>query len=233
MEASQIWGRNLEIRSCTKKNGWDKNPIHFKHKPLCKKGRKQMTKQEARNFMKQKRSELSEAERKYQNAAIAKNLFDSGIFETIEWFYPFVSYGTEVDTIAIIRQLFETNQSKNRVRIAVPKVQGRDMEFYEIGSMEDLEPGYQGILEPKDSCSLVEAKEGLMLLPGLAFDRQGNRVGYGGGYYDRYLQKYGNERLFTWAVAYDFQIVDQIECKEFDIRPQKIITSDFQEHFTK
>ena len=182
-----------------------------------------MTKQEARIFMKQKRSELSEEERKRQNATIAKKLFDSGIFETIEWFYPFVSYGTEVDTISIIQRVFAETFHGNKVRIAVPKVQGKEMNFYEICSMDDLEPGYRGILEPKESCKIVEAKKGLMLLPGLAFDKQGNRVGYGGGYYDRYLDKYGNEELLTWAVAFDFQIVDKIECQEFDIRPQKII----------
>ena len=183
-----------------------------------------MTKQDARALMKQRRSELSEEERNRQNAAIAKKLFATNIFETIEWFYPFVSYGTEVDTLAIISKLLEENKKKSKVRIAVPKVQGQEMEFFEICSMEDLEPGYQGILEPKVSCQRVEAREGLMLLPGLAFDKQRNRVGYGGGYYDRYLEKYGNKELLTWAVAYEFQIVDRIECEKFDIRPQKIIT---------
>lgn len=184
-----------------------------------------MTKQEARRLMKQKRSELGEVERNRQNAAIAKNLFDSGIFEKIEWFYPFVSYGTEVDTISMIQKVLAEQFQGNKVRVAVPRVQGRDMDFYEICSMDDLESGYQGILEPKAFCKMVEATEGLMLLPGLAFDRKGNRVGYGGGYYDRYLEKYGNEKLLTWAVAYDFQIVDDIQCQEFDICPQRLITA--------
>lgn len=184
-----------------------------------------MTKKEARTIMKQKRNELKEEERKRQNLAIAMHLFDSGIFETIEWFYPFVSYGSEVDTISMMQRVFAEEFNGNKVRIAVPKVKGKEMDFFEICSMDDLELGYQGILEPKASCKKVEAKKGLMLLPGLAFDRKRNRVGYGGGYYDKYLDKYGNEELYTWAVAYDFQIVDEIECQEFDIRPQKVVSS--------
>ena len=64
-----------------------------------------------------------------------------------------------------------------------------------------------------------------MLLPGLAFDREGHRVGYGGGYYDRYLARLGGTSLHLYAVAYDFQIVDQIEAEEHDISPHRIITS--------
>ncbi len=184
-----------------------------------------MTKQEARKIMKQKRDELSPEERNRQNAAILKTIFDSGIFERIEWFYPYVSYGTEVDTIAIIQRIFAEKTKGNQVRIAVPKVQGKEMEFYEICSMDDLEPGYRGIMEPKESCQKVIAEKGLMLLPGLAFDKKGNRVGYGGGYYDRYLAKYGNKELITWAVAFDFQIIDEMEYEDFDISPQKVISS--------
>ena len=64
-----------------------------------------------------------------------------------------------------------------------------------------------------------------MLLPGLAFDWDRNRVGYGGGYYDRYLNRYDNTGLLTVAVAYDFQVVEKIEAQEHDRRPQMIITA--------
>lgn len=183
-----------------------------------------MTKQEARKMMKQKRSAMSSGERKKQNEAIAKRLFDLKCWSQIKWFYPFVSHGTEVDTLAMIRFVLENTVQGHRVHVAVPRVQGRNMDFYEITSMEELEPGYQGILEPVSFCPRVEATEGLMLLPGLAFDKNKNRVGYGGGYYDRYLERYGNKNLLTAAVAYDFQVVERIEAQEHDIRPQIVIT---------
>lgn len=192
-----------------------------------------MTKQEARVMMKQKRSVMSEEERRRQEQAVAQRLFTLREWSQVEWFYPFVSYGTELDTLNILKQVLQHPISGRMLRVAVPRVEGREMDFYEIHSMEDLEPGYQGILEPKADCPEVEAREGFMLLPGLAFDREGNRVGYGGGYYDRYLERYGSERLLTVAVAFDYQVVDHIEGEVHDIRPQIILTSQGEMRFIK
>lgn len=183
-----------------------------------------MTKQEARAWMKQKRAEMSETERARQNQAVRDRLFADAVWNEVEWFFPYVSYGTEVDTLEIIRRVLSGSVGEHPVRVAVPRVEGQEMEFYEIASMEELRPGYHGILEPAAGCLRVAAREGLMLLPGLAFDRQCRRVGYGGGYYDRYLERYGNERLFTCGVAYDFQVVDTLETEKFDICPGKLIT---------
>lgn len=182
-----------------------------------------MTKQEAREMMSRKREAMESGERLRQDREIAERVFQLEYWGEVNWFYPYVSYGTEVDTIAMLRYVLEHPVQGRRLHVAVPRVRGREMEFYEITSMEELEPGYHGILEPEQSCQKVEATEGIMLLPGLAFDQQGNRVGYGGGYYDRYLERYDNERLLTVAVAYDFQIVDRIEMQEYDRRPQLMI----------
>jgi 5-formyltetrahydrofolate cyclo-ligase len=183
-----------------------------------------MTKQDARLFMKQARAEMDDAERCRQNKAIQKRLLQDPVWQEISWFYPFVSHGTEVDTLEMIRYVLSQKTKGGRVRVAVPRVEGREMDFYEITSTEELKPGYQGILEPSSSCPRVNVTEGLMLLPGLAFDPQGHRVGYGGGYYDRYLGQCHRPDLLTVAIAYDFQIVDHIEAEEFDICPHRIIT---------
>ena len=145
-----------------------------------------MTKQEAREKMKILRRELSGAEREKKDHAIAQRLFAFPAMQQAVCFFPFVSYGTEVDTRNIIKRVL----AEGRLKIAVPKVQGTEMEFH----------------------------------PGLAFDREKNRVGYGGGYYDRYLERYGSRNLVTIALAYEFQIVDRIEAEEFDRRPQWLIT---------
>lgn len=189
-----------------------------------------MTKDEARSVMKKLRREMSDAERACQNEDIRRQILADPVWNEISWFYPFVSYGTEVDTLELIRELLEkettgTEPNHRKIHVAVPRVAGRDMDFYEIHAMEDLKPGYHGILEPAEHCPKVEAAEGLMLLPGLAFDREGHRVGYGGGYYDRYLARYQSPSLHLYAVAYDFQIVDHIEAQEHDIPPHRIITS--------
>lgn len=178
-----------------------------------------MTKQEARERMKILRRELTKEERERKNQVIANYLLEFPAMQQETWFFPFVSYGTEVDTLGMLKQILATGN----LGVAVPRVEGKEMEFYEITSMNDLKTGYQGILEPVTK-KCVPAKEGVMLLPGLAFDREKNRVGYGGGYYDRYLEKYDSNGIITVALAYDFQIVDKIRAEEFDRKPQWIIT---------
>ena len=184
-----------------------------------------MTKEEARKQMRRMRRDMTPQERSRQNESIRRQILADPVWKEVSWFYPFVSYGTEVDTTELIREVLAHPVQGRRINVAVPRVNGKDMEFYQIRSMEELCPGYQGILEPALHCPMVEAKEGLMLLPGLAFDRKGHRVGYGGGYYDRYLAKYRMEKLHRYAVAYDFQIVDNIESEAHDIAPDRIITS--------
>ena len=84
--------------------------------------------------------------------------------------------------------------------IAVPKVQGLDMIFYKLTDFAQLEPGYYGIPEPV-SGEIVQWEDALMIMPGVAFDRQNHRVGYGGGFYDRYLEKHPGK---TWQQPLNF-----------------------------
>ena len=97
------------------------------------------------------------------------------------------------------------------------------MEFVAIHSIQELIPSAMQILEPTGG-QIVTANEGLMLMPGLAFDLQGNRVGYGAGYYDRYLEKYDSSKLYKVAYAFDFQIVDHILAEEHDRRVDAVVT---------
>ena len=69
-----------------------------------------------------------------------------------------------------------------------------------------------------------EARDGFMVVPGVAFDADKNRIGFGGGYYDKYLELY--PELFTAAVAFGFQIVEGVPIEANDIRPQKLITEE-------
>ena len=183
-----------------------------------------MTKKDYRKIMKERRSALSDNDRKIYNDKIRKNFLRLRCVTESEWIYPFVSYSTEADTIDIIRYYLE-NGSEERKRIAVPKVKGSEMDFYEIKSMNELSTGYMGIPEPIEKRP-VKADRGVMIMPGLVFDHELNRIGYGGGYYDRYLSKYGNDNLIKVAIAYDFQVVNKIDStsEEHDIKPDIIVT---------
>lgn len=146
-----------------------------------------------------------------------------------QWFYladtvlGFVSYGSEIDTTGILQEALAKDK-----RVYVPKVIGEDMVFYRIKSMEELVEGYKGILEPKgDTESFVyeEARAGkvLMLMPGAVFDRQRNRIGYGKGFYDRYLADKEALTLRTIAVGYQCQLIDELPTNEWDIKPYQVI----------
>lgn len=185
-----------------------------------------MTKQEARARMKRRRQELGEEERRKRNQRILENVIYFLEKQGKEWFFPFVSYGTEADTKGLITYVLQNTEMK----VAVPRVEqcagneqeGR-MEFYRITSLAELKTGFQGIPEPVGKNPVIAA-DGVMLLPGLAFDRMLHRVGYGGGYYDRYLERCDSAGLVTAAAAFDFQIVEQIESEQYDISPQWLIT---------
>lgn len=108
----------------------------------------------------------------------------------------YVSYGNEVDTRAVIESALASGK-----HVAVPRVlpHKHKMDFYEIDGMGDLEEGFKGILEPRRGVSsplgTVDLLGSVCLVPGLVFDAEGHRIGYGGGYYDRFLQFYPGDKI--------------------------------------
>jgi len=100
------------------------------------------------------------------------------------------------------------------------------MEFYQIEGLEELLPGTLGILEPepKKLGQMQNERKQIMIVPGLAFDLIGNRIGFGAGYYDRYFIEHPNPNLKKVAIAYDFQIEEELPADQFDIPMQRIVT---------
>ncbi len=102
------------------------------------------------------------------------------------------------------------------------------MEFFRIEALSQLKPGYRGILEPSGdseryACTSERAERTLMLMPGAAFDSFRNRLGYGGGFYDRYLADREALQLRTIAVGFKCQMVEEIPVESTDIRPCQVI----------
>ena len=98
-----------------------------------------MTKKEARESMKKLRREMSDQERSRQNQEIREQLLADPVWREVSWFYPFVSYGTEVDTRELIRGLLAEQKQGRRIHVAVPRVAGREMDFYEIHDLARFE----------------------------------------------------------------------------------------------
>ena len=132
--------------------------------------------------------------------------------------FAYMDCKNEVETKKVIEQCWKDGKV-----IAVPKVFGEIMRYYVITSYEDLEDGYFGIREPKhEVLQEIVCEDGLMILPGVAFDEARHRVGYGGGFYDRYLEAHPNMKKI--AFAFEFQMFDKVPFEVFDRQPEKIIT---------
>lgn len=172
-----------------------------------------------------KRNEMEPEKRKAASAKIKNWVFANKRFKVAKTVFVYASYKSEVETKEIIQGALRMGK-----RVAVPKVNGAEMEFYEIQSWEELFPGYQGILEPQISGEepVTPVDSDVMLLPGAVFDRKGGRIGYGGGYYDRYLDRiistYGH-CPYLMALSFACQISPKkIPAEEHDKKMDCILT---------
>lgn len=135
----------------------------------------------------------------------------------------FAGYGDEIDIDAVLEDVLQKGK-----KLFLPRVNGETMDFYLVTSLQELTEGYKGIREPDGttevfSCTKYADKCVLMLMPGVAFDTQGHRMGYGKGFYDKYLEGKSDLQENTIALGFDCQMVAEIPCDERDICPAKII----------
>ena len=171
------------------------------------------------------RNSIPEQERAEKSRLIFMQLKELPEWKNAEVVFTYVSFGSEVDTILLIEECFKAGK-----KVAVPKVLDKTkMEFYYITSLEELQAGKWGILEPEeveenkaDVFKVKAQTKPLMIMPGVGFDREGHRLGYGGGYYDRYLEKYGVERFWKVGVAFEEQIQDRIVTDDYDVRVDRV-----------
>ena len=120
------------------------------------------------------------------------------------------SFGSEVQTEQLIRHSFSVGKI-----VVLPKVIGQDMEFYKIKQAEELIKSRLGVYEPIGNVDSLVGKEeiDLLIIPGLAFDTQKNRLGYGKGYYDKLLPLLPSYNI---GICYQFQALEEIPAEEFD-----------------
>lgn len=178
-----------------------------------------LKKNELRKQMKEKRDALSKEEIVKAGDLAAKMLLTQACFDQYDIVYLYASAGSELDTHAIFSLCHKLGK-----RVAFPKVHSKEsMEFYEVTDISKLHKGAFGISEPEE-CLPVMRKKGLMLLPGLAFDRQNNRMGYGAGYYDRYLSQFDLQHFYKVGLCYDFQLQKEIPVNDMDVPLNQVIS---------
>ena len=188
-----------------------------------------MNKKELRREVLVRRNELLESDRKEKSGSIAEKVIDLQEFRESNTVLLYNSIRSEVETMDII-------QEANRLgkNIYLPRVMGDKMEFFLMSEKTEYEISKYGICEPIPESTDVYVPKGedevFVLVPGAVFDEVGNRIGYGGGYYDKYLKSFIDRKRYkkmcVVAVAYDCQIVGlkEIENESHDVKMDYVIT---------
>ena len=174
------------------------------------------TKKEIRAIALKARRAMSAAERAAASDRITDSILRLDEFASCDALYCYASYAQEVSTGRLIRECMSMG-----LMVALPRVSGHDMDFYIVSGPQDIAPGYRGIPEPEKWCAPANAARPLMIMPGTAFDPDLHRLGYGGGFYDRYLARC---HMKTAAAAFECQIFDRIPNEATDIRPDILVT---------
>lgn len=169
-----------------------------------------MDKKELRDYIRKFKRAMTREEIAEKSEKLGELFLASDLYKQARNIYGYLPYNQEVRTTAMLEQA-----QKDGKRIAVPKILGDTMIFVWLDDLSAVEKGYSGIPEPIDLTPIADDPTALVLMPGMAFDPQGHRCGYGGGFYDKFLASEPNHP--TLALCYDFQVLEHLETEEFDI----------------
>lgn len=180
-------------------------------------------KKDIRKQILQQRESLNINIRLKRDEIIYDKLINSEFYKNAHTIFAFVSFKSEVDTHKIIKHALEDGKT-----ICIPKIESKakGIELFKITSFNQLKEGYFGILEPSNECEAVEGYSiDLILMPGVAFDRQGGRLGYGAAFYDRFLSKL-KKHVDKIALAYQLQVIDSVPMDDKDVPIDGVITEE-------
>ena len=184
-----------------------------------------MNKKELRRKIIGLRDQLSPEQRTEKSSRIAENLYNLPAYRDAQVIMFFISFGSEVDTRLMVEETIRRGKTALAPK-ALPKT--RELIPSEILDWDDdLAPGAYNIPEPRQDRLRPYAPESidLLLVPGVAFDQKGNRLGYGGGYYDRFFSLLKPETPLV-AMVFDLQIQPQVPVEEWDRRVDCVITEE-------
>jgi len=164
----------------------------------------------------EKRNSLSKEEIIDISNQIQKNLFNLECYKKSKTVMFFVSFNSEVNTHDMIREAL-----KNKT-VIVPKVEHHEIEPSVIIDFNNLVTAKFGILEPIELMKIAYKNIDLVLVPGIVFDKEGHRIGYGFGYYDKFLKKV--PKAIKLGLTFDFQVIDKIPREMHDVPVDMIVT---------
>ena len=168
-----------------------------------------MDKKALRKKIREKKRAMSEEEILSRSEKLGELFLSSEAYRNAKTVYGYLPYNQEVRTVPMLEQALRDGK-----KVAVPKIYGDTMRFIYLEDLSCVEKNSMGIPEPVADTPVAEDKTALVLMPGVAFTKNGDRIGYGGGFYDRFLAEEPNHP--TLALCYDFQIVESLPTEEFD-----------------
>jgi len=172
-----------------------------------------------RDRMRAERASIPAAERSALAARAEARLLTLPELRGAETVLLFYSFGSEIPTAVLVRRLLERGR-----RVLLPYLtDGNSMEAAEIRPGDPLEQTEYGPKEPARRVAVDPAEVDLVVTPGLAFDRAGGRLGYGGGYYDRYLARLQPHALRV-GICFAAQVVDEVPLEDADQRVDVVVT---------
>lgn len=169
-----------------------------------------------RRILRQRQAMTGEAAAE-KSLALCRMVLSSPQYQSAKTLYAYLPFRNEIQLLPLLHQALADGK-----QVALPKCYGREMQFIGMTDFSQIQYSAFGAPEPAANAPVVQDTSALVIVPGLAFDRRGYRIGYGGGYYDRFLAREPEHP--TIALCYDFQLFPRLETEAHDI-PVDIVFS--------
>jgi 5-formyltetrahydrofolate cyclo-ligase len=169
-----------------------------------------MDKQSLRRQIREQKRAMTSQQIDIASQKLGELFASSRLYQEAKTIYGYLPYNQEVRTVPMLQRALAEGK-----RVAVPKCYGDEMRFIYMDDLSKVESGYCGIPEPIEDGPIADDPTALVLMPGLAFTKAGDRMGYGGGFYDKFLASEPDHP--TLALCYEFQMVEDIPTEEYDI----------------
>lgn len=167
-------------------------------------------KQQLRSQIRQLKRSMSPEEITRRSDVLCHMVLASDVYRNARTIYGYLPFNQEVRTMPLLLQALADGK-----QVALPKCYGREMRFIQVKDLSRIQHSRFGAPEPLEDFPLAGDSSALVLVPGLAFDASGHRMGYGGGFYDRFLSQEPNHP--TIALCFDFQLLPHLETEPHDI----------------
>lgn len=165
------------------------------------------------------RNQLAIDEKIQKDKKILSNILSMEVLNRFSNYLTYISINSEVDTRELIQNLYDKNKSV----YAPTTFEDRLMEFYQIQSLSELKKAKYSLLEPvPDEKNIYNDRAGIIIVPGLCFDKKGFRIGYGGGFYDNFLRSHSN--LISIGVCYEDCLIKSVPTDKYDVGVDYIVT---------